>query len=63
LRSQAVKASSSAKANAARAISAHCALPIELQGSGLAKKLPAKQWAMGNGQWAMLDLNFNGVDE
>jgi hypothetical protein len=31
----------------------HCALPIELQGKGLGKNFPAKQWAMWNWRWAM----------
>jgi len=33
---------------------AHCALPIDSQGEGLGKGLPASQLEMWNWQWAML---------
>jgi hypothetical protein len=40
---------------------AHCALPIELQGKGLGKNFPAKQWAMWNWRWAMSIRSLNAI--
>jgi hypothetical protein len=40
---------------------AHCALPIELQGKGLGKNFPAKQWAMWNWRWAMSIRYLNAI--
>jgi hypothetical protein len=36
-------------------------LPIELQGKGLGKNFPAKQWAMWNWRWAMSIRQLNAI--
>jgi len=36
-------------------------LPIELQGKGLGKNFPAKQWAMWNWRWAMSIRYLNAI--